>query len=119
MKNIPLETDRTKYYPNIAFVDKGDFTTSNGCDLYSECESCPLPKCQFEESFYIQIGKIRDAGFAKLIYELGYDFTKIREAFPDIPPSTIFSAIKNIKKLVDSGVDIYEHFSIYRVKVSR
>ena len=30
----------------------------NGCDLYRDCFSCPLPKCFLEESLPIQLKKL-------------------------------------------------------------
>ena len=51
----------------------------NGCHIYSDCFSCPLIKCNEEETIEVQIRKSRDAKISRLRDEFKMGLEEIAE----------------------------------------
>ena len=69
----------------MAPVAQGEVSTrwgiilENGCEIYSDCFSCPLVKCIEEETIEVQIRKSRDAKIVELHREFKMDYDEIAE----------------------------------------
>jgi|TARA_Y100000310_G_scaffold39329_1_gene36931 hypothetical protein len=63
-------------YGNVMPVE---YDKSTGCDIYSDCLTCPLPQCKHEESVEKQILNTRDASIVSLYFNHGYSPEEIGE----------------------------------------
>tara|TARA_Y100000310_G_scaffold345002_1_gene461098 strand:- start:13340 stop:13771 length:432 start_codon:yes stop_codon:yes gene_type:complete len=80
LEHVPIISSST-------FIDSGRVPSSirdDGCELYAECLSCPLPRCKYDESLTTQLRRMRDAKILQLYFDdevdisiIYYDYRKI------------------------------------------
>ena len=54
-------------------------STKNGCSIYRDCLTCPLPKCIFDETLLVQVGKATKAAIVELFFPYSMSRSEIRD----------------------------------------